>query len=303
MTLFKKLQQSAAVVLLLAALLAGSVVLTRAEAVGVTSAAGIVTTSTNLNVRNAAGLNSAIISKLPPGAYVTLIYKTGGWWYVEYDAGRYGYVSAGYIRYVYGTDARRVSTGYGSLNVRSGPGTSYSIINSLPNRQTVLVLSETNGWYNVLANGTLVGYVHSAYLKSMMAWPVPVGTAINQYFQAGSHKGIDIDSSVQDKAGDAVIAAQTGTVAYAGWLNGYGYVVYINSVYNGRPIQTRYAHLARAPFVSAGDAVGVGQRIGLMGSTGTSSGVHLHFEVRVRDSWSACVANADSTPVNPFNYL
>jgi murein DD-endopeptidase MepM/ murein hydrolase activator NlpD len=122
-----------------------------------------------------------------------------------------------------------------------------------------------------------------------MAWPVPASTTINQYFVSGSHLGIDIDSSAQDKTGDAVVAAQTGTVAYAGWLSGYGNVVYINSVYNGRPIQTRYAHLASVT-VSAGDTVGVGQRIGTMGSPGPSTGVHLHFEVRLRSSSAACVA-------------
>ncbi len=90
---------------------------------------------------------------------------------------------------------------------------------------------------------------------------------------------------------------------YAGWLNGYGYVVYLNSFYQGTPIQTRYAHLRSVPDVSAGSTVSKGQIIGSMGNTGTSSGVHLHFEVRLRSSFADCIANADSTPVNPLHYI
>ncbi len=76
----------------------------------------------------------------------------------------------------------------------------------------------------------------------MMAWPVPVSSQINQTF--GSHQGIDIGASSHGASshgvsGDSVVAAQAGTVVYAGWLSGYGYVVYVNSVYNGRYVQTR----------------------------------------------------------------
>ncbi len=304
MTLLRRFRKTAVTVLILAALLVGSAVTTGAGAMGVTSAAGVVTTTTtNLNVRSSAGLTGSIVYKLPPGSYVTLIYKTGNWWYVEYASGIYGYVSADYIRYVYGTYALQVSGAVGGLNVRSGPGTSYGIVDQLPPGRLVLVLYESGGWYKILCNGAVTGYVSGKYLNSTMAWPVPSSTKINQYFVSGSHLGIDIDASVQDVTGDAVVAVQTGSVSYAGYLNGYGYVVYINSVYNGQPIQTRYAHLASAPLVSAGDTVGVGQRIGYMGSTGTSTGVHLHFEVRIRTSALPCIANADSTAADPLDYL
>ena len=303
MKIFKRCRKTAVTVLVLVALLTGTAMTTGAQAAGVTSAAGVVTSSTNLNVRSAASLSGTIVAKLTSGSNVTLIYKSGNWWYVEYASGQYGYASADYIRYVYGTYALEVSNAIGGLNVRSGPSTSYGIVGTLPPDQLVLVLSESNGWYKILCNGTLTGYVSGKYLNSTMAWPVPACTKINQYFVSGSHLGIDIDSVVQDKSGDSVVAVQTGTVVYAGYLNGYGYVVYINSVYNGQPIQTRYAHLASTPLVSAGDTVGVGQRIGYMGSTGTSSGVHLHFEVRIRNSTAECIANVDSTAVDPMNYL
>ena len=304
MKLPRVFKKAAAAVLILTALVTGFIASSSAKALGVTSAAGIVTTTYgSLNVRSSAGLSGSVVSKLPSGSAVTLIYKTNGWWYVEYASGQYGYVSAAYICYVYGTYAMAVSDAVGGLNVRSGPDTSYGIVGTLAPSQMVLVLSQSGGWHEVLCNGTLTGYVSGKYLSSTMAWPVPACTKINQYFVSGSHLGIDVDSTVQDQTGDSVVAVQTGTVVYAGWLNGYGYVVYINSVYNGQPIQTRYAHLASAPLVSAGDTVGVGQRIGYMGSTGTSSGVHLHFEVRLRDSSAECLANVSSTAVDPLDYL
>ena len=300
----RRILKAAAALLIVSALAIGFGASTSAQATGVTSAAGVVTTTTSsLNVRSAASLSGTIVYKLAPGSYVTLIYKTGGWWYVEYASGQYGYVSSGYIRYVYGTYAMKVSDAVGGLNVRSGPGTTYSIVGAIAPSRLVLVLAESDGWYKVLCNGSLSGYVSGKYLSSTMAWPVPACTKINQYYLSGSHLGIDVDSAVQAQTGDAVVAVQTGTVVYSGWLSGYGYVVYINSVYNGQPIQTRYAHLDSAPLVSAGNTVGVGQRIGYMGSTGTSSGVHLHFEVRLRDNHTECLANASSTAVDPMDYL
>jgi murein DD-endopeptidase MepM/ murein hydrolase activator NlpD len=294
--------QKAAVFVLICAVLLGAGFMPSASAADTTSAAGLVSTSSGaLNVRSEARTTGPVITKLPSGTYVTLISKTGGWWRIEYAPSSYGYASAEYIKSVPGAYTLVTSTSTGNLNVRSGPGTSYNIVGSVPNGRTVLALSENGNWYRILYNGTLTGYVSAQYLKSVMTWPVPASHKINQYF--GTHQGVDIGSSVHGVPGDAIVAAQQGKVVYSGWLSGYGYVVYINSVYNGRPVQTRYGHLNSAPLVQAGDTVGIGQTIGYMGNTGTSTGVHLHFEVRIRSSSADCVANADSTPVNPLDYI
>jgi murein DD-endopeptidase MepM/ murein hydrolase activator NlpD len=269
-----------------------------ASAADVTSAAGLVTAPSALNVRSAPSTSGSVIGWLGSGTYVTLLSKTGNWWRVEYASGATGYVSATYIKYVSGTIAKRTTA---AVNVRSCAGTGYASNGVVPGGTTVLVLSETGGWSRVLYGGWRIGYISSAYLSSLMAWPVPASHKINQYY--GAHEGIDIGASVRGVTGDSVVSAMNGTVVYAGWLSGYGYVVYINSVYNGKPVQTRYGHLASAPLVSAGSTVGAGQKIGAMGNTGTSSGVHLHFEVRIRSSWDSCVANAASTPVNPLGYV
>lgn len=86
------------------------------------------------------------------------------------------------------------------------------------------------------------------------------------------HKGIDIANSV----GTPVVAAQSGRVTFAGWNDGgYGYLVEITHEDGSRSI---YAHHSRL-LVQAGEEVVQGQQIGLMGSTGRSTGPHLHFEI------------------------
>lgn len=101
---------------------------------------------------------------------------------------------------------------------------------------------------------------------------------------AGNHGAVDWGCPL----GTAVMASSSGTVVKAGWVNSYGYVVYINHP-DGR--QTRYAHLSRI-IVSTGQSVRQGQTIAYSGSTGRSTGPHLHFEMRI-----------DGRAVDPMKYI
>lgn len=86
------------------------------------------------------------------------------------------------------------------------------------------------------------------------------------------HKGIDI----ANKSGGGVLAADAGRVVTAGWVSsGYGYHVIID---HGNGFQTLYAHMSRISVV-VGQSVARGSTVGSMGSTGRSTGVHLHFEI------------------------
>jgi murein DD-endopeptidase MepM/ murein hydrolase activator NlpD len=98
------------------------------------------------------------------------------------------------------------------------------------------------------------------------------------------HEGMDIAAPT----GTNVNAAGTGTVIYAGVQSGYGNFIMVQHA-NG--IATAYGHLSRIDVV-VGDAVARGQHIGLVGTTGHSTGPHLHFEVRV-----------GGTPKNPRLYV
>ncbi len=88
------------------------------------------------------------------------------------------------------------------------------------------------------------------------------------------HKGMDFRGAV----GEDVFAAGGGRIAYAGWRGGYGKTIVVD---HGFGLTTRYAHLSKI-LVKKGDNVSSYDHIGDVGSTGRSTGPHLHFEVRIR---------------------
>ena len=108
-------------------------------------------------------------------------------------------------------------------------------------------------------------------------WPLPGHTYISCHFgeadafgNAG-HRGTDIPAP----EGTPILAAHSGTVLVSGWNDSYGNQVLLD---NGAGLSTRYAHMTQTA-VTAGEAVTAGQVIGYVGSTGDSTGNHLHFEV------------------------
>ena len=110
-----------------------------------------------------------------------------------------------------------------------------------------------------------------------LCWPLPGHTYIScnfgdddAYGNSG-HRGTDIPAP----EGTPILAAHSGTVIISGWNNSYGNQVLLD---NGAGLSTRYAHMTQTA-VTAGEAVTAGQVIGYVGSTGDSTGNHLHFEV------------------------
>ena len=102
--------------------------------------------------------------------------------------------------------------------------------------------------------------------------------------RAAMHSGIDLAGPV----GTPIYATADATVDRSQWANGYGNLIELN---HGRGIQTRYGHLTRS-IVRAGQRVKRGDLIGYMGSTGRSTGSHLHYEVRI-----------DGKAVNPVPFM
>lgn len=135
----------------------------------------------------------------------------------------------------------------------------------------------------------------SAELPSMPSTPTSTSTTpgfmwpttgrVSQELHDG-HDGIDIANS----AGTPVRSTFGGRVIYAaeGWNGGYGTQVKVD---HGQGVQSWYNHLSRLD-VRTGDQVAKGQGVGLMGSTGRSTGPHLHFEIRV-----------NGVPRNPRDYI
>ena len=132
-----------------------------------TSKAGKVNVSNGvLNVRKSASASASIVKTLKKGGYITLISKSGSWWKVEYAKSKYGYCHADYIKTV-SSDPAKVNISSGTLNVRSGAGTSYSKKASLSKNEIVVVLSISGDWKRVLYRGVSTGYVNAKYLSSV----------------------------------------------------------------------------------------------------------------------------------------
>lgn len=142
------------------------------------------------------------------------------------------------------------------------------------------------GVAKVLGPGACASVANGAVGAGVFIWPA------NHHFLSGfdyapnaNHSGIDIDG----ETGDSVYAADNGVVVYAGWNDwGYGNVVVIN---HGNGWQTLYAHLSEL-YVQCGQSVYQTNLIGAIGSTGNSTGSHLHFEMMY-----------NGTKVNPHDYL
>lgn len=99
-----------------------------------------------------------------------------------------------------------------------------------------------------------------------------------------THLGIDIGAA----GGTAIKATASGTIKYAGWCGGYGNLVIID---HGNGVETYYGHCSRI-YVSKGNTVEAGDTIAAVGSTGNSTGNHLHFEIRL-----------DGEQVNPEKHV
>lgn len=132
-------------------------------------------------------------------------------------------------------------------------------------------------------------------------WPVLESERITQVFKGDTHKGIDIGGSTPGVEGDTIVAFYDGTVIRSGWSDSYGNVVYISHNIDGKNVQSRYAHLRDSALVTVGQIVIAGTKLGYMGNTGESGGVHLHFETR--DCGSVCDTSNNSVPFDPLTYF
>lgn len=128
--------------------------------------------------------------------------------------------------------------------------------------------------------------------SSGFVWPTVSRRITSDYGdtedRSSGHQGIDIGATTPGVSGDAIYAAASGTVTLATYSSSAGNWIWI---YHGNGLYTVYMHCS-ALLVSVGDTVSQGQTIARMGSTGNSTGAHLHFGVRLNGSY-----------VNPWNYV
>ena len=163
-----------------------------------------------------------------------------------------------------------------------------------PAQRTAIAKTNTNstGTSKYTASGSVntAGTTSSAKANLGIALIRPVSGTITSRFGVGSrirrssHTGLDIATST----GTPIAAAASGTVTFSGYKGSYGNMLVIS---HGNGVQTYYGHCSKL-YVSAGTQVSQGQIIGAVGSTGNSTGPHLHLEVRV-----------NGVAYNPQNYV
>lgn len=147
-------------------------------------------------------------------------------------------------------------------------------------QQKVAAQAKTNSRTSIIIQGTgMFAYPSDAATSSPFGWRVHPVLGYRRF-----HAGMDFAASY----GSTIRAADSGTVIFAGWYGGYGRAVIID---HGKGITTLYGHSSEL-YVSDGQGVERGQAIAAVGSTGLSTGPHLHFEVR-----------RNGSPVNPADYL
>jgi len=138
---------------------------------------------------------------------------------------------------------------------------------------------------------TLIGRIRNVFVPvpvrsiargTSFIWPTSA-RRITQYF-SWRHTGVDIAGPSSNR----IFAAANGTVVFAGWARGYGNSIVVD---HGNGLQTRYGHSSKL-LVTRGEYVSRGETIAMVGSTGRSTGPHLHFEVIVK-----------GRRVNPFEYI
>lgn len=281
-----------------------------------------------LNMRADAGAEFEAIGKLAFGEVVEVIdgpyYDSNGdGWYLITDGAKRAFVIGAYLQETSATSAQgnyRFSNGdyaaaNGTLNVRSGPDVGSGVVGQLKGGEAVQVVSgpvfdnDGDGWY-LVETDDFQGYAITTYLLESSAsaaapasggliYPLAKYTFTQSFgcspyafepYDAGAgcnyHNGIDLAASSYTP----VRAAESGTVVQAGWCDcGLGYYVRID---HGDGIETVYGHMAESPYVSVGDVVSQGDVVGPVGSTGLSTGPHVHFMVIV-----------NGATVDPMGYL
>ena len=134
------------------------------------------------------------------------------------------------------------------------------------------------------SSGATSGGTATRY-SGTFVWPLPGYTNASSAYGWRTHpifgtRKFHAGEDIPAPTGTAIIAAQSGTVTTAGWVSGYGNYTVIS---HGNGVMTAYGHQS-AIYVSVGQTVSAGETIGAVGSTGNSTGPHLHFEVYVNGS-------------------
>ena len=284
---------------------------------------GVSKVTTYLNVRDGIGTDKEIIGKMPGGSACEILGEQDGWYHIRSGEVE-GYVDMQYILAGYDANAEAMNltrnvlqVNTDNLNIRSEATTDSSVVRKVNTGDILEILGETEDWYHIRINDE-EGYVNAEYVVNLSTlptaekisssgertqtgngnrsylWPLSGYSRLSSSFSTRKnpfggrstefHNGIDIPAP----SGTSVMAVSDGWVAWSSYSNSAGNWIGID---HGNGLHSIYMHMS-SRVVQTGDYVEAGQVIGLVGSTGRSTGAHLHLSI--------CV---DETYVDPLDYV
>ncbi|MEY8329777.1 peptidoglycan DD-metalloendopeptidase family protein [Lachnospiraceae bacterium 48-33] len=284
---------------------------------------GVSKVTTYLNVRDGIGTDKEIIGKMPGGSACEILGEQDGWYQIRSGEVE-GYVDKQYILSGYEANAEAMKltsnvlqVNADNLNIRSEATTDSPVVTKVNTGDILDILGEAEDWYHISINGQ-EGYVKAEYVLNLSTlptaekisssgergdtdngsgsyfWPLSGYSSISSSFSTRSnpfggrstefHNGIDIPAP----SGTSIMAVSNGWVAWSSYSSSAGNWIGID---HGNGVYSIYMHMS-SRIAQTGDYVEAGQVIGLVGSTGRSTGAHLHLSI--------CV---DEIYVNPLDYV
>lgn len=257
----------------------------------------VTVTGSYTNLRKGAGFGYAIIRKINKGTTGGILQKDGSWYKIKLKDLKVGWVNKQYVK-VSGykepnktpSDTKKIIVDVSSVNVRSKPSTSGKLVATIRQNEVYQYSQIKDGWYEIVTPSGANGFVCGDYVAKFKSyalkggdkyiWPTQTAKRITTYFgthNGRTHYGLDIAAP----GGAQIIAVADGKVVKKSYTpNGFGNLIIIEQ---NDGIRAYYAHMQKESFLKVGDKVKAGDIIGIVGTTGKSTGNHLHLEFRKGD--------------------
>jgi Membrane proteins related to metalloendopeptidases len=251
------------------------------------------------NLRQGKGSGYGVIRRLYRDTEAGIIEKNDSWYKVQLADSTVGWVSCKFVKAIgYKAPAAsslakstpepsKIIVAVSSVNVRATASTKGKLIATIRMNEVYSYSEIQNGWYKIVTPSGESGYVKGDFVERFTQyavkgggkyiWPTQTATRISTYFgntEGRVHNGIDIAAP----GGSQIVAVASGTVVTNSYdPGGYGNLIVIEQ---SDGIRAYYGHMRKASFLEVGTKVKAGDTIGIVGTTGKSTGNHLHLEFR-----------------------
>ena len=246
------------------------------------------------NLRKGAGTRYGVIKKMKYGTKGIILEKKGSWYKIKLKDSKVGWVIKQYVKESgdkaqaeSASNIKKIIVSASTVNVRTAASTSGKLITTIRKNEVYNYSEIKNGWYKIVTPSVESGYVNEKYVDKFKSyvlvgggnylWPTQTTSRMTTRFGVRNHKGIDIAAP----GGSQIIAVADGTVCNVSYNpKGFGHLIVIKQ---NDGIKAYYGHMKKETFLKKGDKVKAGDTIGIVGSTGKSTGNHLHLEFRKGD--------------------